>query len=80
MTQKNRQRLLAVLSLLIVALILAATVWLILVIWHRFVALNPNLAVGFVTAAATVFAATSAITLGRYLERKKEIEAHYRER
>jgi hypothetical protein len=49
-------------------------------IWHRFLGLDPNLAVGLLTAATTILGGTLAIALGRYFERKKEIEAHYREK
>jgi hypothetical protein len=49
-------------------------------IWRQFVALDANLAVGLLTAVSTVLVATLTIVLGRYFERKKEVEAHYRER
>lgn len=49
-------------------------------IWRQFVALDANLAVGLLTAVSTVLVATLTIVLGRYFERKKEVEAHYREK
>ena len=42
--------------------------------------LEPNLAAGFLTAFTTVVASISAITLGKYFERKKEIESHFRDK
>jgi hypothetical protein len=36
--------------------------------------------VGFLTAVTTVFVATLTVVLGRYYERKKDIEAAYRQK
>lgn len=43
-------------------------------------ALDPNLAAGLLTASTTVIASISAITLGKYFERKREIESHFRDK
>jgi hypothetical protein len=43
-------------------------------------ALDPNLAGGLVTASTTIFVSIIAITLGKYFERKKEVESHFREK
>src|SRR6185312_6274326 len=45
--------------------------------WHAAVA-NPTIAIAAISAIATVFTATVTVMLGRYFERKKEIEAHFR--
>jgi len=42
--------------------------------------LDSNLAVGLLTAVTTVLVAALTVSLGRYFERKKEIESHFRER
>ncbi len=49
-------------------------------IWHHFISLNPQLAAALLTASATVIGGSIAIAIGRYFERKKEVEAHFRAR
>ncbi len=46
--------------------------------WREFVDLDRDLSVGLLTAFTTVVVATITVMLGRYLERKKEIESHFR--
>jgi len=48
--------------------------------WSQFISLDKQLAVGLLTAFTTVIVATITVMLGRYLERKKEIESHFRAR
>jgi len=48
--------------------------------WSQFISLDKQLAVGLLTAFTTVIVATITVMLGRYLERKKEIESHFRTR
>lgn len=48
--------------------------------WHQFTLLDPKVSVGLLTAASTVLVATLTVVLGKYYERKKDIEAHYREK
>jgi hypothetical protein len=48
-------------------------------IWSAFAELKPEVAVAIVTAATTIFAAVLTIVLGRYFERQRELEAHFRE-
>jgi hypothetical protein len=43
-----------------------------------FMALNPTIAAGIITGATTIIVATFTITYGKILERKKDIESHYR--
>lgn len=47
-------------------------------VWHALVDVNPQLAVAVVVAATTLLASTATVMLGRYYERRKEIEAHFR--
>ncbi len=65
-------------------LLIAFCVWLIWVVfstaWEKLSALDTNLAIGLLTASTTVIVAALTVTLGRYYERKKDIEAHFRER
>lgn len=54
--------------------------WVLPEAWRQFKLLSPEVSTGLVTAAATVLAATVAVAVGKYYERKKDIEAHYREK
>jgi len=47
-------------------------------VWVSLVGVNPQLAVAVVAAATTLIASTATVMLGRYYERRKEIEAHFR--
>ncbi len=46
--------------------------------WHALLGVNPNLAVALVAAGATLLGTTITVMAGRYFERRKEIEAHFR--
>jgi hypothetical protein len=54
--------------------------WIISQVWGQFKLLDPKVSVGLLTAATTVIVATLTVVLGKYIERKKDIEAHYREK
>ncbi|MCC6653312.1 MAG: hypothetical protein IT348_19330 [Candidatus Eisenbacteria bacterium] len=47
-------------------------------IWQELVAIKPELAVAVIAAGATLLGTTVTVMLGRYFERKKDIEAHFR--
>ena len=67
--------------LLAVALTAALTYgvfWVTRTVWSALVSVNPQLAVGVVAAATTLVVSTATVMLGRYYERRKEIEAHFR--
>jgi hypothetical protein len=49
-------------------------------LWTDFRALDSTLSVGILTAATTIFVSTLTVVLGRYYERKKDIEAAYRQK
>jgi hypothetical protein len=80
MKPKTRQVISGLIGLAIIGLLLLGMLWLIVALWRRFVGLNPNLAVGLLTAFTTVIVATVTLAFGRYFERKKEIEAHFRDK
>lgn len=69
-------------SLLLALVLLAALLWAMYVIlrfaWHTLLGVNPNLAVALVAAGATLLGTTITVMAGRYYERRKEIEAHFR--
>lgn len=52
--------------------------WLASQIWGQFKLLDPQVSIGILTAATTVIVATLTVVLGKYYERMKDIEAHYR--
>jgi hypothetical protein len=47
-------------------------------IWEKFSDLDEKVAIAVLAAATTVIVATLTVVLGRYYERKKDIEAHFR--
>lgn len=68
------------LSIVIVLTILYTAYWIVMEVWHQFKNLNKELSVTIITAATTIMVATLTIVLGKYYERKKDIEAHYRQK
>ncbi len=67
----------ALLALALVGLLFAVLVW---GAWEALSVLTVEVSATLVTAFATVFAATVAVVLGRYFERKREIENKQREK
>ena len=47
-------------------------------LWELFLSLDKQLSIGLLTAFTTVFVSTLTDMLGRYFERKREIESHFR--
>lgn len=70
------------LSPLLGLVLIAIAVWAIAIgirwFWGQLVTLDTPVVVGVISAMATVIAATTTVMLGRYYERKREIEAHFR--
>lgn len=60
--------------------IACAIYWVIAQIWGQFRLLDAKVSVAILTASTTVIVATLAVVLGKYIERKMDIEAHYREK
>ena len=58
----------------------AFTVWIVGTIWAALVSVDSKLALGMVTAFTTVVVATLTLTLGKYFERRREIDTHFREK
>lgn len=54
--------------------------WLLSQIWGQFKSLDSKVALAAITAFTTVTISTLTVVLGKYYERKKDIEAHYREK
>lgn len=54
--------------------------WLVIEIWSQIKLLDPEVSVGIFTAATTIIVATLTVVVGKQIERKKDIEAHYREK
>ncbi len=64
-------------ALLIV--IVWGTYWLLSQIWGQFKSLDSTVALAAITAFTTVSVSTLTVVLGKYYERKKDIEEHYRQ-
>lgn len=47
-------------------------------VWTELTEANPQLVLGVIAAATTLLGSTFTVMLGRYYERKREIEAHFR--
>lgn len=47
-------------------------------LWRELNSADTNLVIALITAASTIFVSTVTVMIGRYYERKKEIEAHFR--
>lgn len=54
--------------------------WLIAQLWGQLKTLDSKIALAAITAFTTVTVSTLTVVLGKYYERKKDIEAHYREK
>jgi len=54
--------------------------WLLSNAWGQLKTIDEKLAIALLTAATTVIVSTITVVMGRYLERKKEIEASFREK
>lgn len=54
--------------------------YLIVEVWAQFKLLDPQVSVAIFTTSTTVMVATLTIVISKQMERKKDIEAHYRER
>lgn len=80
MSAKWKKPLQGIVALCLISLSIWLLIWVIQSIWHQFVALDPNLRVSLLTAVTTVLVATLTVVLGRYFERKKEVESHYRQK
>ena len=72
------------LSVIFGFIILVGLVWLVYWladrVWSQFKQLDLKVSVALLTASTTVMVATLTVVLGKYYERKKDIEAHYREK
>ena len=58
--------------------IFAAIYWVLYQVWGQFKLLNPTISVALLTGATTVLVSTLTVVLGKYYERTRDIEAHYR--
>ena len=69
-------------ALLVAIAVIAGAGWVLYLggrsIWRTLVSVNAELGVAVIAAATTLIASTVTVMLGRYFERRKEIEAHFR--
>lgn len=63
---------------LLIVLIIWLFYWGLSTVWRALKTVDTNLAVGLITGASTIIVATLTVVVGKYYERKREIEAHFR--
>lgn len=80
MTLKWKNRLNSIFGFALLILIIWGVYWVASTIWDTLLTIDTKLAVSLLTAATTVMVATMTVVVGKYLERKKEIESHFREK
>lgn len=78
MNPKIKETLVLILGFALIGGLVYGGYKLIVTVWAQFISLDKQLSVGLLTAFTTVFVATLTVMLGRYLERKKEVESHFR--
>jgi hypothetical protein len=77
---KRTERIYALAALFLFILCALLIWWVVSSAWAKLSSIDTKLAVGLLTASTTIVVAALTVSLGRYLERKKEIEAHFREK
>ncbi len=79
MKSKTRERLNLALGFILLGLMVWGFIWLLSTAWRLLSSVDTNLAVGLVTAASTIVVATVTVTIGKYFERKRSVDAHFRD-
>lgn len=79
MKSKTKERLNLAFGFLLLGLLAWFFLWLLSTAWRLISTVDPNLAVGLVTAASTIVVATVTVVIGKYFERKRSVDAHFRE-
>ncbi len=77
---RKNEKILAFVGFLLIAFSGWLVWWVFSSAWEKLSVLDPKLAIGILTASTTVVVAAITVSLGRYFERKKEIESHFREK
>jgi hypothetical protein len=78
--KKMRRAVGGVVSVLVVVGPVGLLTWLAWASWNAISRVDPAIAAALITAATTVIGATLTVTIGRYLERKRELEAINRDK
>lgn len=73
-----RKIILQIVGLAILGVLVFVVYWSITQAWDQFKLLDPKVSAGLLTAATTVLVATLTVVLGKYYERRMDVEAHYR--
>jgi len=80
MKMKIKKVLPFVVVILLIGTIVFSIYWLLSGVWSQFKSFDEKLAIAILTAATTIIISTITVMLGRYYERKKDIEASFREK
>jgi len=75
-----KKNLTLIFSFAFLAVIAWSIYWVVSQIGGQFKLLDPKVSVAILTTSSTIIVATLTVVLGKYIERKKDIEAHYREK
>lgn len=67
-----------IIGLLLVTAVTYGIGWIIIQIWKGLKLLDTQVSISILTASATIIGATLTVVIGKYYERIKDIEAHYR--
>ena len=80
MPERWRSRLSAFFGLILIGGLCWGVYWVVDTVWRTLLGVDTRLAVSLLTAASTIIVSTVTVVVGKYLERKKEIESHFREK
>ena len=69
-----------ILGLILICAIIFFIYWLLSSLWNQLKTVDEKLAIALVTAATTIFVSTVTVVLGRYYERKRDLQASFREK
>lgn len=78
MTTKRKKTVQIIFGFALIGLMFYVAYLFLSLIWKALNNVDSTLAVGVVTGASTIVVATITVVIGKYYERKKEVEAHFR--
>jgi len=80
MKLKNKDKIFGVIGIFLILVIAWGGYAILVAVWDAFAKLDAKVSVGILTAATTIIVATITVSVGKYFERKKEVESHFREK
>ena len=80
MRSKWKHRLNVFIGFVFLALAAYGIYWVFATVWTSLKAVDTKLAVSLLTASSTIIVGTFTVVVGKYMERQREIESHFREK